>query len=142
MKTAKYEQILERKKVMPTAMRILTLEFLMTQANAVSLAEIEAQFYSADRITLYRTLKTFEKKGIIHSIQENNVTKYSLCQDNCTEDSHQDLHLHFYCKKCKNTMCLDEVDLSVVKMPQDYLIQELRFFGKGICKDCQFQTMQ
>jgi Fe2+ or Zn2+ uptake regulation protein len=43
----------------------------------LSLSEIENQFENADRITIYRTLKTFEEKGIVHSIQENNTTKIS-----------------------------------------------------------------
>ena len=137
MKKEKCEQLLASKKINPTAMRILTLEFLLEQSAAVSLSDIEKSFFRSDRITLYRTLKTFEKKGLIHSIQENNTTKYSLCQDACKEDFHQDNHLHFYCIQCKETVCLDQVDLSNIQFPPNFSLQQLRFFAKGICDKCK-----
>jgi hypothetical protein len=63
MEKEKCEQILASKKISPTAMRMLTLDFLLKQSAAVSLSDIENYFFRSDRITLYRTLKTFEKKG-------------------------------------------------------------------------------
>lgn len=137
LENEKCRQILAAKKITPTAMRMLTLDFLLKKPVAVSLSDIEEHFFRSDRITLYRTLKTFEKKGLIHSIQENNTTKYSLCHDSCTEDLHQDHHLHFYCTVCKETTCLDQLNLSVIQFPPDLTIQELRFFAKGICSKCK-----
>lgn len=131
------------KKISPTAMRILTLDFLLEQSRAVSLSEIENYFFISDRITLYRTLKTFEKKGLIHSIQENNTTKYALCQENCSEYLHHDNHLHFYCIECKNTICLEQMELNNIKLPSSFKVSEFRFFAKGICDKCVVvQTMQ
>ncbi len=118
-------------------MRLLTLDFILNQDHAVSLSELEQHFFKSDRITLYRTLKTFEKKGIIHSIQENNTTKYSLCDDACTEDNHKDNHLHFYCTQCKTTICLDNIDLEHLHFQKNFQIKELRFFAKGLCNQCQ-----
>jgi Fur family ferric uptake transcriptional regulator len=136
MKHQNCEKLLSSKKITPTAMRMLTLDFLLDQSCAVSLSDIENHFYHSDRITLYRTLKTFEKKGLIHSIQENNTTKYSLCQDACTEASHQDNHLHFYCTQCKETVCLEPLDLSSISLPSNIILQQFRFFAKGICEKC------
>lgn len=123
-------------------MRVLTLDFLLGQSAAVSLSEIEDHFFKSDRITLYRTLKTFEQKGLIHSISENNTTRYSLCHDACNEESHQDNHLHFYCTQCKKTVCLEQVDLSMIQLPATFRLQQLRFFARGICDQCVNQTMQ
>lgn len=142
MEKEKCEQILANKKISPTAMRVLTLDFLLKQSAAVSLSDIEKNFFQSDRITLYRTLKTFEKKGLIHSIQENNTSKYALCQDACAEDFHQDNHLHFYCTRCKETVCLDQVDLSKIPLPPNFSLQQLRFFAKGICENCLNKTLQ
>lgn len=136
------EEMLISKNIAPTPMRILTLEFLQTQEFAVSLSDIEDHFIHSDRVTLYRTLKTFEKKGLIHSIQENNATKYSLCDEACEEDFHKDNHLHFYCTQCKETVCLPEVDLSKIQFPSTFKIQQLRFFSLGICDKCLIKTMQ
>ena len=89
------EQKLLKKNTNPTSMRILVYDFLEEQQIAMSLSEIESHFYKADRITIYRTLKTFEEKGIVHSIQDNNTSKYILCDDGCDEKTHKDWHLHF-----------------------------------------------
>ena len=43
---------------------------------------LEKAFPRADRITIYRTLKTFEEKGIVHGIEEGTTeVKYALCQE-------------------------------------------------------------
>lgn len=123
------------KNTRPTSMRILVYDFLSTQEAALSLTEIEHHFDQADRVTLYRTLKTFEEKGIVHSIQENNTSKYKLCHDDCDETTHKDTHLHFYCKICKQTTCKEEI---VFPMHSDlnFRIDEIRFFAKGVCEQC------
>ena len=107
----KIENILVSKNTHPTSMRILVYDYLATQDIALSLSEIETHFHKVDRVTLYRTLKTFEQKGIIHGIHENNITKYKLCSDECNEKTHKDRHLHFYCKICKETTCKENFNL-------------------------------
>lgn len=52
------------KNTRPTSMRILVYDYLNIQTAALSLTEIEAYFHKADKVTIYRTLKTFEEKGI------------------------------------------------------------------------------
>lgn len=123
------------KNTKPTSMRILVYDFLSSQHVALSLSEIENNFENADRTTIYRTLKTFEEKGIVHSIQENATTKYVLCHDDCDEKTHKDWHLHFYCKICKQTTCKANVTF-----PEDFQsnfrIDEIKLFAKGICNEC------
>ncbi|PRY08339.1 hypothetical protein CLV24_12126 [Pontibacter ummariensis] len=55
---------------MPTAMRLIVLETLQKQIAAVSLQDLETAFAKADRITIYRTLKTFEENRLVHSIED------------------------------------------------------------------------
>lgn len=135
------EQMLINKNTKPTSMRILVYEFLAEQSAALSLSEIEMHFHHADRITLYRTLKTFEEKGIVHSIPENNTTKYKLCNNECTEHIHNDRHLHFYCKICRQTTC--EENFVIPDNRQHHLhIEEIHLFAKGICEKCLPLTLQ
>ncbi|MBX2951120.1 MAG: transcriptional repressor [Leadbetterella sp.] len=129
------EKKLEDKNTKPTSMRILVYDFLSSQNSALSLSEIERHFEHADRVTLYRTLKTFEEKGVVHSIQENNTTRYKLCNDDCNENTHKDLHLHFYCKICKQTTCKEDIILPQ-NLEGNFRIDEIRFFAKGICENC------
>lgn len=140
MKDQTEKKLLE-KNTNPTSMRILVYDFLEQQQTAVSLTEIENCFDKADRITIYRTLKTFEDKGIVHGIQENNTTKYMLCHDGCSENTHKDRHLHFYCKVCKQTTCKEDFLIPDNKT-QEYRIDEIRFFAKGICENCLNEGLQ
>ncbi|MCY0975797.1 transcriptional repressor [Chryseobacterium wangxinyae] len=123
------------KNTKPTSMRILVYDFLSSQIAASSLSDIENFFENADRTTIYRTLKTFEEKGIVHSIQENSTTKYKLCLDDCDEKTHKDWHLHFYCKICKQTTCKEDIVIPE-NVQGNFRIDEIRFFAKGICENC------
>ncbi len=123
------------KNTKPTSMRILVYDFLSSQEAALSLSEVENHFENADRTTIYRTLKTFEEKGIVHSIQENTTTKYKLCHDGCNENTHKDRHLHFYCKICKQTTCKEEISFPET-LNTNFRIDEIRLFAKGICEHC------
>lgn len=62
------EEPLIRRKIKPTAMRQLVLKELTDEKTALSLSELEQKFDRVDRVTLYRTLKTFEKNKLIHAI--------------------------------------------------------------------------
>lgn len=140
MSTKLIEEKLLKKNTNPTSMRILVYDYLSKQSVALSLAEIDDNFEHADRSTIYRTLKTFEEKGVIHSIQENNTTKYMLCSDECNAEHHKDWHLHFYCHICEQTTCRE--DIIVPKVEGDFIIEEIRFFAKGICEACRKKTLQ
>ncbi|HEX2532269.1 MAG TPA: transcriptional repressor [Chitinophagaceae bacterium] len=142
IQNAAAETLLQSKGIAPTAMRILTLEFLQAQPSAVSLSELEAQFHKADRVTLYRTLKTFEQKGLVHAIPEEGGTRYSLCGEVCTGADHRDQHLHFHCTGCGVTLCLDPVDASVISLPPGFRADRFRFSAQGLCASCASQTMQ
>lgn len=129
------EDKLLQKHTAPTSMRILVYDFLSQQNTALSLSEIEERLPRADRITIYRTLKTFEEKCIIHSVKDNNTTRYILCPDGCEEQTFKHQHLHFYCKFCKQTTCQDEFIIPVNNKFK-FRIDEVRFFAKGICDKC------
>lgn len=131
------EAMLSAKQIAPTAMRILVLEYLQKQTAAVSLQDLEKDFQHSDRTTLYRTLKTFEEKGLIHSINDGTeATKYALCAEACKAGSHYDLHLHFYCYACKQTYCLPKHQVPEVSVPENFVLKELNLVAKGICNNC------
>lgn len=132
------ERILELKKIKPTAMRLLVLEFLLNQSATVSLQHLEQHFHYSDRITLYRTLKTFEEKFLIHSINDGSGSvKYALCQDDCIGSAHTDLHLHFYCIECNETFCLPRTKVPQVKVPDEFDLQEVNLIARGTCSSCK-----
>lgn len=118
-------------------MRLLVLESMQKQMAAVSLQDLEVTFNNADRITLFRTLKTFEEKGLVHRIEDGSgSTKYALCADACSADHHHDLHVHFYCKSCKETFCLPKSKVPDVPLPDHFQAEEVSLVVKGICSRC------
>uniref|UniRef100_UPI0035930451 Fur family transcriptional regulator n=1 Tax=Pricia sp. TaxID=2268138 RepID=UPI0035930451 len=97
----KIDQVLEGNGVRPTAMRILIYRYMAQKDVALALTDIEKAFAKAERTTLYRTIKTFEEKGIVHQIEDGTgVPKYALCEPGCNCELDQDLHLHFHCSNC------------------------------------------
>ncbi|WP_396634740.1 Fur family transcriptional regulator [Maribacter sp. R86514] len=131
------EKTLDNKSVRPTAMRILIYKFMAGKQNAVALTDIENAFEKAERTTLYRTLKTFEEKGIVHQIDDGtNVSKFALCQPGCNCEIDQDLHLHFHCGQCDKTVCLTEHKIPHINLPAGYIAEDANLVIKGICDSC------
>jgi Fur family ferric uptake transcriptional regulator len=124
-------------KVTPTRLDILR-EF-QSKSYAISHAELsDGLGEKYDRVTIYRTLNSFEEKGLIHSIVlSDSLKKYALCGHSCESDSHVHNHIHFTCVKCTKTVCLDDFTLNVKNKFQDYEFQELNITARGVCPDCK-----
>lgn len=134
------EKNLEAHKVRPTAMRILIYKYMTKKEVAVALTDIESAFDKAERTTLYRTLKTFEEKGIAHQIDDGTgITKYALCEPGCNCEIDQDLHLHFHCSICDETVCLTGHKIPHINLPNGYLAENVNLVVKGICEKCSGQ---
>ena len=109
----------------------------MQRTSAIGLTELENTFEQADRTTLYRTLKTFEKSQLIHSIDDGTgVTKYALCAEGC-ECSPEDLHVHFHCTSCKETFCITQTSVPMVQLPVNFELAEINMVIKGVCGNCK-----
>ncbi|WP_339839730.1 transcriptional repressor [uncultured Maribacter sp.] len=131
------EKTLDDKSIRPTAMRILIYKYMASKETAVALTDIENAFEKAERTTLYRTLKTFEEKGIVHQIDDGtNISKFALCQPGCKCEIDQDLHLHFYCSHCEKTVCLTEHKIPHINLPTGYIAEDANLVIKGICDTC------
>ena len=138
MINANTEQTLKNKEINPTAMRLLVLDYLLEQSAAVSLSDIERGLAPADRITIYRTLKTFEEHGLAHSIEDGTgVMKYAICIEECDTHAHHDLHVHFYCNNCKETICLPKSKIPEISLPDGFSFQEMNLVVKGVCDRCR-----
>jgi Fur family ferric uptake transcriptional regulator len=130
------DEKLESKNIKPTAMRQLVLQILTKQKTAISLPELENKFEKVDKATLYRTLKTFEKNKLIHSIDDGTGSvKYALCQDSC-ECHPNDLHVHFLCTNCHQTYCLNDISVPNINLPSNFSLESVNMVVKGICSIC------
>lgn len=119
-------------------MRLIVLDFLVKQTSAISLTDMELGLQRTDRVTLYRTLKTFEEKGLVHRIENGSgIAKFALCQQECDAGQHHDTHVHFYCNACKETFCLPRTSIPEVVLPMNFQSEEMNLIIKGICPDCK-----
>lgn len=130
---------LKKHQVRPTLIREQVLQLLTEKKYALSHSDIENILNEkSDRVTIYRTLNTFVDNGIIHKIfDQNGVTKFALCHDECGPSNHIDQHFHFQCKYCQHVYCLDDIALPKIFFPKNFTILELQLKAEGICPDCQ-----
>ena len=130
------ESKLENRNIKPTAMRELVLKVLSEQSAAISLADLEQKFEKVDKVTLYRTLKTFEENKLIHSIDDGTGSvKYALCKETC-QCHPEDLHVHFLCTKCQQTYCLNDISIPSIALPLNFKLETINMVMKGVCSNC------
>jgi Fur family ferric uptake transcriptional regulator len=129
---------LEQSDLRKTAIRKEVLQlFLKNKGRALSSKEIEEALGQADRITLYRTLKTFEQSGVIHqAVDGTGTAKYALCLDDCSTHEHHDEHAHFHCLRCGKTICLEGNIEPKVKVPEGYRVHHAHLVLEGECAEC------
>ena len=131
------EEKLENRHIKPTAMRLLVLRHLVESTAALSLTDLEAKFEKADKVTLYRTLKTFEDKKLIHAITDGTgAVKYALCAEDC-ECEPQDQHIHFHCIQCEETYCLTQSKVPQIQIPTGFKANSASMLFKGVCASCR-----
>jgi len=128
---------LTSRNIKPTAMRELVFDILTEQTAAISLSDLEQNFQKSDKVTLYRTLKTFEEKKLIHSIDDGTgAIKYALCKETC-QCHPEDLHVHFFCLKCQHTFCLSDIPIPSINLPVNFSIKTVNMVVKGVCSNCK-----
>ncbi|MFC4213387.1 Fur family transcriptional regulator [Pedobacter lithocola] len=124
-------------KLKQTRPRLLVLEQIIGRSAAVSQPELEKTLkQEVDRVTLYRTLTTFEEKGILHKIMgSDGKANYAMCDTKCTIDHHQDQHLHFSCSTCQKIYCLD-IQIPNIAIPNHFNVDAMQVMATGTCETC------
>jgi len=130
-------EILTSNKLKQTGPRLMVLEHIMGQDVAVSQPELEKTLgKKVDRVTLYRTLSTFEEKGILHKIMDTHgIANFAICNSNCSSQQHHDEHLHFNCVQCNKVYCLD-IKIPKTTIPAGFTMNAIQLMASGICESC------
>jgi Fur family transcriptional regulator, ferric uptake regulator len=131
------ERLLRIFNMRSTPSRQGILHLFLKSDYALSHGDIEKEMSSSlDRVTVYRTLRTFLDKGLIHKVLDDEGSlKYALCNDACSSSEHHHDHVHFKCTRCGQTICLN-VELPRLKLPPGYHAEELNILAQGICEKC------
>lgn len=128
--------ILKQHAQRTTNKRVALLELLMSSPKAFALSEIEKQLtISIDRVTIYRTLHTFEAIGlIIKVVDHKGVCLYMF---NLESHSNLNIHPHLRCKECGKIVCLPGLPQEYLDRLEKYEIDEMYFLMEGVCLECQ-----
>lgn len=130
------ENILKTNGVTPTSIRLLIYKYLQGMSQPVSLSDIEMSLESVDKSTISRTLSIFRDHHLVHSLNDGSGSvKYELCS---TPGSvyHDDMHVHFRCEKCGETICFTEIKIPEVELPDGFLAHERSYVISGLCCRC------
>lgn len=121
-----------------TAVRNAILSaFYKVSGTALASKDIEERLEDVDRITLYRTLKSFEQNGIVHQVIDGTgITKYALCAHQCNDKEHHDVHAHFFCLSCEQTTCLDDTKVNQPTLAEGFVVDSLQLVLSGTCDQC------
>jgi len=127
------------KGIRPSYQRIKVLETLYRKEGHPTADEIfcalSPEIPSLSRVTIYNTLHTFVKAGLVRSVNIDEIqVRY---------DIHLSEHGHFLCKACG--MIFDfNVGISKISVDglQQFTITEKDLYFKGLCPNCRTQPME
>jgi|688.fasta_scaffold1180024_1 Fur family ferric uptake transcriptional regulator len=132
------EKLLLNHNLRLTHQRIKILSSFFRTRNALSHTDLEAEHEgNIDRATIYRCLKQFLDAGILHRIPDDQFqTRYAVC-GTCETHSHHHDHVHFNCRQCLQTQCIEEIVIPNIPLPEGFLQADKILIVQGICRKCR-----
>ncbi|PZX54613.1 Fur family ferric uptake transcriptional regulator [Algoriphagus ratkowskyi] len=128
--------ILQRHKLRITDCRQVIIQEFLDKQVALAHSDLEDALDSQfDRVTIYRTLKTFVDKDVVHKVlDDSGSAKYALCSHE--DEVHNHEHVHFKCEICGETTCLDAITLPNINLPKGFKKKEMSLLVQGVCNKC------
>ena len=137
-----YRELLTRNNIKNTKQKEKILLELM-QSSSHLMAEEIYQRVKNDKIglaTVYRSLKLFERLGIVKEIPMDGVKYYEL-----KIYSKKPLHIHFKCSNCNVIIDIDDADINLdyiklnqkVEMKRELEVNDVNITLLGLCKKCK-----
>lgn len=129
------EHLLNEHGVKPTANRLLIARALHDGGCPLSQQELETALETVDKSVISRTLSLMRSHRLVHAIESGETTRYELCLSHGGAHD-DDTHVHFYCERCHRTVCLDDISIPEVVLPEGYRMTTANYLLKGICPRC------
>jgi len=113
----------------------ILLAIFSEKKRAISVVElVKLLTPEMNKTTVYRILDKLMDDGFIHSfIGKGGLKWYAKCQD-CSCETHNDVHPHFQCKECGEVECLP-VSFSIPPI-DGYKIDSVNLLMVGECVNC------
>ncbi|MAQ47335.1 MAG: hypothetical protein CMD27_00455 [Flavobacteriales bacterium] len=132
------ENIIKSHGLSVTKSRKKVLKYFLKLNKPLDLKTIRSLVNPIDRVTLFRILSCFEKKGIIHSIRlENGQHLYAICKETCRDGQHSHQHIHFTCESCDDVSCLSIDNFPNLSLT-NYKFNNININVSGVCQACIF----
>jgi len=132
---APVDNIIKSAGLKVTEIRRKMILLLASTDIALSHADIQEELGSGyDKVTIYRNLHTFIKKGVLHQVpNDSRSAKYAFVNP---EDKICGAHAHFICEKCGNTYCLEMLQKTKVELPEKFTLHTISIVAEGVCSMC------
>ena len=137
------EQMLHSVGLRSTRARQEVLKFMLTNGQPLSHQELEKQqaLGHMDRVTLYRTLESLHKAGLVRRIRGvDGVWRFcAVPQDSSGCPGN---HPHFLCISCGRMTCLKDQVMPWVSVPDGARVLGKQLLVYGLCPECAKQGNQ
>ncbi|HVU94712.1 MAG TPA: transcriptional repressor [Puia sp.] len=132
-----FSAVLRKHRLLITDARMQMLALFNSRSDGLTGADIEGNLArSINRVTIYRNLQVFCKKGIIHCVPTPDPTVvYALCPGKGLRQSPD--HVHFICDDCGKSYCLEDIGIPSVKLPKDFTMNQRDLIMRGRCSSCK-----
>ncbi|MFT3740898.1 MAG: transcriptional repressor [Breznakibacter sp.] len=119
--------------IQSTVVRQQMLHIMENAQKPLSSKEIEEKMGAGtDRVTVYRTLKMFVDKGLLHRIDiSDSLTAYRLASDGENPE-----HVHFHCTECHQVYCMPQLPVAQPNLPEGFAPLRNRLVVDGKCNRC------
>ncbi len=124
-----------------TPVREAVLRILGKAGRPLSHQEIARRpgLAGVDRVTLYRTLATLQKNGLLHSVRGlDGAWRFAdppALAERCAGN-----HVHFLCLACNQMTCLPEQPLPWVEEPAGAEVEGKQLIVYGRCARCKTRS--
>ena len=136
MNESDFTLLMKEHGIKPTANRIIVAKALSEENLPLSMTELEDRIGSIDKSGIFRALTLFKEQRLVHVLEDGDGVRYELCHshDHAVDN---DMQIHFHCEHCGETICLEDLAIPEVQLPEGFLMQSANFVLKGICPKCQ-----
>jgi Fur family ferric uptake transcriptional regulator len=132
----RYAERLLKQGIKLTSIRMLLLKAIIDKKENFTISDLETELETIDKSTISRVFKLFMEHNLIHYIDDGSGSlKYAVCDEGC-DCSINYLHVHFYCVKCKQTICLRDTPIPIADLPEGFTADSINYVVKGCCNRC------
>ncbi len=130
--------MLQAKGLRRTRARTDVLAILAEARRPLAHQEISGQTEAADldRVTLYRTLTSLSKAGLVHQVRGVDGV-HRFCAHGLGSMACPGNHPHFLCQSCGEMSCLEGQELPWVSVPAGARVTGKQMVIYGVCAQCR-----